>query len=274
MRTVIQAWDRLVAVPGVPSLTLCDAGLAYETFGDELGQIGTPSLMDTVGAIAAYRKALALEQQAVALDSSFLCARRSLSMILMKMGSVEVETDPAQALTEFQFAMKNLDAMPQSEQSSVSIVRIRATLLRKQGIAEEQLGAYGRANAHFEEAISIHRRMAAQDPKDQRALIDMAIVLDNQAVGYEDAADPNLAVDHGAWRSNLTQAEKNLVEATSELDRLLQQDPNHDGWRAFFDLMQVRLSAIEAKLHAPISSDTLSRKALAELKRLAAKDQT
>ena len=44
----------------------------------------------------------------------------------MKIGSVEMETDPAEALKEFQAALQHADALPKAEQGSLPTVRMRA----------------------------------------------------------------------------------------------------------------------------------------------------
>jgi tetratricopeptide (TPR) repeat protein len=58
------------------------------------------------------------------------------------------------------------------------------------------------------------------------------------------------------------------LEATSDLERLLKQDPEHKDWQAFLHLMQVRLGAIDTSLHTPGSSSELSRNSLAAMKEL------
>jgi tetratricopeptide (TPR) repeat protein len=191
----------------------------------------------------------------------------------MKIGSVEMETNPAEALKEFQAALQSADALPRSEQDSLPIVRLRAMLLRKLANALERLGAYAQAVPLFEQALEIIQRIAAQDPKDSRALFDVVTVLDDQAKSYEDAADPVLAATPGDRRANLVLAEKNLAQAAAGLERLLKQDPANDIWKASLASIQVRIGVIRGNLHIPGGSDELSKKALAALKEVAEKDQ-
>jgi tetratricopeptide (TPR) repeat protein len=147
-------------------------------------------------------------------------------------------------------------------------------LLRKLANAFERLGNYAQAVPLFEQALVITQRIAAQDPKDSRALFDVVTVLDDEAKSYEDAADPVLAAKAGDRRANLILAEKTLVEAASGLERLVKQDPANDVWKASLASLRVRIGVIRANLHTPAAAtDELSRKALAALKEVAEKGQ-
>jgi tetratricopeptide (TPR) repeat protein len=249
-----------------------EASSAYGTLGDEAGQSGTASLGDPVAAVAAYRQSIALDDRALRIEPNFLRAKRGLAVNRLKIGSVEMATDPAEALKEFQRALQISDALPKAQQASLSTVRLRAMLLRKQANAFEQLGAYPQAVALFEQALEVGQGIAAQDPKDSRALYDVVTVLDDEAKSYEDAADPGMGENAGGRRANLELAEKKLVQAVAYLERLLKGDPSNDVWRAFHGFMQVRIGAIRKILHTPGASDELSKTGLAALKQLAEKD--
>jgi tetratricopeptide (TPR) repeat protein len=188
----------------------------------------------------------------------------------MKIGSVEMETDPAEALKEFQAALQGVDALPRSDFSNV---RLRAFMLRKQANALERMGACAQAVPRFEEALEITQRIAAQDARDSRALFDFVTVLDDEAVSYEDAADPVLGATAGERRVNLTVAEKKLVQAAAGLERLLKQDPANDVYKSFLGFMQVRIGAIRGFLHTPGAWEELSRRGLVALKEVAEKKQ-
>jgi tetratricopeptide (TPR) repeat protein len=273
MREALKSFNALAADPYASAALIYEVSSAYGTLGDELGQSGTASLADSTGAVAAYRQSLALDDRAVRVDPNFLRAKRGLSINQMKIGSVEMTTDPAEALKEFQAALQSADALPRSEQDSLPIVRLRAMLLRKLANALERLGAYAQAVPLFEEALEIHQRIAAQDPKDFRALFDVATVLDDEAQSYEDAADPVVAAKVGDRRVNLVLAEKKLAQAAADLERLLRQDPANDVCKSFLGFIQVRIGAIRRILNIPGASDELSRRGLAALKETAEKDQ-
>ena len=46
--------------------------------------------------------------------------------MLMKIGSVEMETDPVQANQDFRIALERADALPSADQSGLSATRMRA----------------------------------------------------------------------------------------------------------------------------------------------------
>ena len=114
----------------------------------------------------------------------------------MKIGSVELETDPAQALKEFQPPCTAPIHCPRPKRPIFQTARVRAMIMRKQAIALEQLGEYAQAVPLFEQALAISQRVATQDTKDLRALFDVVTVLDDEA-SYEDAANPVLAAKPG-----------------------------------------------------------------------------
>jgi tetratricopeptide (TPR) repeat protein len=273
MREALKSWDASIADPHAPAALVCDVSSAYGALGDELGQNGTASLADPAGAIAAYRQSVALDNRVLGIDPNYVRAKRGLSINRMKIGSVEMETDPAEALREFKAALRQLDALPKAEQDSLPTARMRAYLLRKQANALERLAAYAQAVPLFEGTREIFQRIAAQDPKDSRALYDVVVVLEEEAKSYEDAADPLLAAKPGDRRANLGVAQKSLVQAAAGLERLLKQDPANDVWKALLASIQVRIGVARAILHTPGDSDELSREGLAALKQVAEKAQ-
>jgi tetratricopeptide (TPR) repeat protein len=272
MREALKSFDVLAADPSATAALIYEAGSAYGTLGDELGQNGTASLADSAGAVAAYRQSLALDDRSLSIDPNFLRARRGLSIQRMKIGSVEMETDPAAALKEFQVALQSAAALSANELNSLPAARLREMLVRKEANALERLDEYAQAIPLFEQAREICQLFASQDPKDSRALFDVVNVLEDEAKGYEDAADPVLAARGSERRVNLILAEKTLVQAVADLELLLKQDPANDVWNANLANTQVRIGIIRGNLHIPGASDGLLRKSLAALRELAEKD--
>lgn len=273
MREALKSFDTLAADPHASAMLIYEVGSAYGTLGDELGQNGTASLADAAGAVAAYRQSLALDDRALSIDPNFVRARRGLSIQRMKIGSVEMETDPAEALKEFQVALQSAATLSAIGQNSLPAERLHEMLVRKEANAFERLGAYAQAIPLFEQAREICQRFASQDPKDFRALFDVVTVLQDEAQSYEDAADPVLAARDGERRVNLTLAEKILVQAAADLELLLKQDPANDVWIANLANTQVRIAIIRGNLHIPSASDEGLTKSLAALKDLAEKTQ-
>ncbi|MGA2078257.1 MAG: serine/threonine-protein kinase [Terriglobia bacterium] len=273
MREAMKSFDALILDPHAPAARVCDVASAYGTLGDELGQSGTASLADSAGAISAYRQSVALDNRVLSIDPNSVRAKRGLAINGLKIGSVEMETDAAEALKEFQFALQRAETMPRSDQDSLSGLRIRHMLLRKEANALERLGEFVQAVPLFEQSLVLITRIAAQDQKDTRALFDLITVLDDEAKCYEDAADPVLVSNSGDRRASLVLAEKKLAQAAAALESLLKQDPANDVWRAFHASVQVRISVIQSSLHTAGAWEESARKALVVLRDVAAKPQ-
>ena len=272
MREALKSWGASIADPHAPAALVCDVSSAYGTLGDELGQSGTASLADSAGAIAAYRESVALDNRVLGIDANYARAKRGLLINGLKIGSVEMETDPTEALKEFRLALQRVDALPKAEQDSLPVLRLRHMLLRKQGDALERLSEYAQAVPLFEQSLVIVARIADQDPKDNRALFDLFTVLNDEAISFEDAADPILAANPGDRRANLIRAEKTLTQAAAALERLLKQDPANDVWMAALGSIEVRIAVARSNLPPPAASEELSRKGLAALRVVAEKE--
>ena len=225
------------------------------------------------GAFPAYRQSLALDDRVLSLDPNLLRVKRGIAISQMKIGSVEMDTDPAQALKDLEAALDRAEALAKTEVGGLPADRLREMLLRKEGNALVRLGECARAVALFDQALEISRRPAVQDPKDFRALYDVVTVLEDEAIDFEDAANPLLAPKGGDRRVNLIHAEKNLVEAAADLERLLKQDPTNDVWKADRGNAQVRIGVIRAALQTPGGSGEVTRKGLAALREVAEKPQ-
>ncbi len=270
MQAAAQAFDRLASENEATPTLICEAAAAYGALGDELGQPGTASLGDLGGALAAYRRDIQLAERALGIDPNFARARRGVSIAHLKIGNVEMENDPAQALKDFELAQERFEAIPESKQDTVSSIRMRANLLRKKAMALKNLGEYIQAAPLFEEALAMQKQVAAADPKDTRSLFDVYVDLTQEAYDFEDAADPTLEANPGVRRRNWSLALPLLQESESILLRLLKQNPSNDDWKAALADVQVRLGTVEQQLKPSGESAALSATGLATLKKLAA----
>jgi eukaryotic-like serine/threonine-protein kinase len=271
MRAATEDFERLVAEKDTNPALICDAAAAYGTLGDELGQPGTPNLGDDSGALAAYRRNIQLYERALSIDANFLRARRGLGIVSLKIGNIEIETDPSQALRDYELAELRFDALPESKQSGLSSARMRANLVRKKAMAMRELGGHSQAAPLFDQALTIQKRIAAADPKDTRSLFDVYVDLTQAAENYEDSADPAFAADPRIRHRDLALAVPLLKEAESIEIQLLKKNPSNDDWKVQLADVQVRLGTAEQNMKASGDSAALSAIGLATLKELAAK---
>lgn len=271
MQAATEAYERLVAERDATPALISEAGAAYGTLGDELGQPGTPSLGDLAGAIDAYRKDIRLDERALSLDPNFPRARRGLGIVQLKIGNVEIETDPAQALEDYRLAEERFDALPESKQDGLSTLRIRANVVRKKATAMRELGEYAQAIPLFDQALAIQKQIAAADPNDNRSLFDVYVDLTQKAYDYEYAADPALEADPQKRRRDLALAIPLLKEAQSIAVQLLKQTPSNEDRKASLADVQVRLGTAETELQTSGDAEKLAATGLVTLTGLAAK---
>jgi tetratricopeptide (TPR) repeat protein len=271
MQAATEAYERLIAAPEATTALICDAASAYSTLGDELGD--SSSLADTAAAVKVFRKSIALDERALGLDPNFVRAKRGLSINQWKIGAVELETDPALALKDFQSALQRADSLPKAEQESLSMLRLRNALLDEEARALAEIGEYSDANALFTEAFQRFQRLSAADPQDMRSLIDLDIVLTHEAIGYEYATDPALAAAGSDRRRDLAAEGKLLTRSVEILETVLKQDPSNENWRLMLADEQTRLGTLQSILHTAGGSVAMAKKGIASLRELASRDQ-
>src|SRR5580692_8285109 len=273
MRAAVATYDRLIAAPNTSPALICEAAAANGTLGDELGQSGTASFADSGGALDAFRKTIALDNRALSIDPNFLRARRGLAIMLVKVGSIELDTDPAQALKDFQIALQRLDALPAAEQTTVFTTRIRSQILRKQADALEQLGEYGDAVPLFTQSITILTKMAAADAQDLRAQADLGIALDDEAVAYKEAANPDLAAPGSDRKGNLSAEASLLTQVVAMTQSMLKRSPSDGEWKSVLADAQVKLGTARSLLRGRGDSAAIAKTGMAALREMATKDQ-
>jgi tetratricopeptide (TPR) repeat protein len=273
MRDAVKSYDVLAADPHATAALLAEVAGAHGTLADELGQPGTQSLGDGPGAIVEYGKDLSLTIRGLSIDPSLMRAKRAFIIAPLKIANVEMETDPAQALKDFRIALQRVDALPQAEQVNLATTRLRTILVRKEANALVQLGEYSEANALFAEIYPSFQRFVAADPQDLRALEDLQVLLDDEAVGYEAAADPALAVAGSSPRANLAAEEDLLAQQIAILKEMFKQDPSNESWKMLQANAQVLLATTQSILRIPGDSNALAKAGLAVMRNSAKKDQ-
>jgi tetratricopeptide (TPR) repeat protein len=270
----VQTYDRLIALPGVTPELILEESTVNQTLGDEVGQ--DTGLADIPGAIAAYRKSLDLDRQALRLDPNFLPARRGLANMELHVGNAELDIDPVQALKEFRIAFQLSEQLPQSEKGKLDNVRTRAILVRKEAVALSELGQYSQAAPLFQQALKVFQSITAADTantKDVRALGDLKRLLNDMATSYEDAADPLLAEAPSDRRRNLLTALQLWQQEADSVEQILKHDRAHEDSNTDLASAQVHIGAIQQTLHESGNAEEVSRTALVVLKQFAMKDQ-
>ncbi|HEY4354925.1 MAG TPA: protein kinase [Acidobacteriaceae bacterium] len=272
LRAAVEAYDKLITPRDTPPALICEVASAYGALGDELGQSGTASLADTTGAVAAFRKSIELDERALSIDPHFLRALRGIGIDQMKIGSVEMDADPAQALKDFQLALQRTDALPKSEQSSLAATRLRSLLLRKQANSRVELREYAEAFPLFHQAHEFYQQISAEDPKDLRALSDYEVILDDEAVAYETAVDPVVGMspsDTSLRRHNLEAARGLLQQIVAIMETMAKSAPENEGSKLGLADAQVRLATAQIELHEPGDAASLAGTGLATLRDMA-----
>jgi len=272
MQAATKTYDRLAALPNVTPAQLIAASRAYNTLGDELGQNAWVGLTDLPAALASYRTGIDFDNRALSSDPGMVGARRDIGTLQLKIGNVELETDPAQALKDIEIALQEFDGLPEADRKSLTTVRDRAITERKKAMALEELGEHAQAVPLFEEALQISRQLAAADPKDLRAINDVSRVLQDAASSDEDAANPAFGGSAGERRREQLSAEGLLEQSAFTLAQMLKLAPPQEERSGLLAYTQVRIGSLRQVLHLPGESEALSERGLAVLKDMVEKD--
>jgi serine/threonine protein kinase len=269
----VAANERIIALPGITPAQLCDAASVYGVLGDELGQGGNESLHDIPGALQALQKDVELANRALSIDPHLQRALRAVVIAQLKIAETESETDPAQALKDFQFGLERVSALPKEEQGSMRILRVRDSLLEGEAEVLVQLGRYSEAHALYAQAAEMVQHLSAADPLDLRALFDVQTGLNQQAIAFETAADLAFSVSPAERRSNLDSAEKLWAQEVTVLQKMIKQDTSNEEYAAVLANAQVHLGTARSILRSSAEAAAMARVGVASLKSLAAKDQ-
>jgi tetratricopeptide (TPR) repeat protein len=278
LREAIAHFDVVIADPHTSAPLLGEAASAYGSLGDQLGAPGTPSLGDRPGAILWYKKTIDLDHRALQMDPHFLRAQRGLAIMQMKLGQVEVFSDPALAIEDYRAAMRQTDALPASQQSTLYILRLRANLLRKQANALSEMEEFAAAKPLYDQVVRSQEKLADDDPQDARAQFDLAIDLSDQADSEKNAVDLKLRAGPALKRlaspgpaevETLRSAVGQLQQAAEILDQIRPQDPANTSWLAELGKVLVQLGSIQAMIPGEQVSEARTERGLTMLRDLA-----
>jgi tetratricopeptide (TPR) repeat protein len=233
-------------------------------------------MADAAAGLIAYQKAIDLDTQALRLDPNFMRVRRGLAHMQFKVGNIELDSDPAQALRDLRISMQKIEALPDAERNRPVTLRLRAIVQRKEGAALAELGEYAQAIPLFEQAVRTFQHYAALDakgPLDVHAAGDLKRALLDEAIGYEYAADPQLAARPADRHLNLLKAQQTYEQAAAILARIIQQEPLNQDWKVESAYLQVRAASLQQVLHTGSNAETKSKAGLSVIRSIAEKDK-
>ena len=133
-------------------------------------------------------------------------------------------------------------------------------------MALKELGRYKEALSYEEQSKAILRPYLTADPHDTRAENDLLVVLENEAECFEDRAQGVFAEGETDRTEDANNALRNLSEARSLLERLLQTKPDNVNWRSTLGLVLVRMSLQQRALYQPREALESATKGVAILK--------
>lgn len=267
LQAAVDIYERAIKLPGTTAADIFEAAVAYETLGSELAE--DSGMSDAAAGAAAYRQALAMDEQALRIDPAFLKVRRGIPLMHVHLGNVILETDPAAALKEFQLALHLQTALPEEQRTSLQQRRLRGIILRKTAEAYVELGQYAAAVPVFAQAEEIFRQLAAVDKKNTSALADMKRITDDEARMYDYAADARLAQDPAERRRNLSAAKDLLERNVSLTHQISALAPDNVSWQLDLASAELRLGVVRHALGLPPDDAASNAASLGRLRRAA-----
>jgi tetratricopeptide (TPR) repeat protein len=266
MRSTAAVFDELASRTGATFEALGEAATAYGVLGDGLGRPGMASLSDPVAALAAYHKALDIEERILRLDPNFSPALRGIAINHMKTADMMVEDDPAAALPEYRRAIDGMNALPEETRKTLVNQRALAYSLRGSGMALKEVGRYKEALSYLAQAKAIEQPFLAADPNDTRAGNDLGALLDTEAECYEERSEGVFTEEPADPIADAASALKSLTELRPILEHLLRLEPGNTTWRSYLGMLLIRISRQQRALHRTQGTPEMAARGVAILK--------
>lgn len=163
-------WHSLAYLDGLAKESGGDVDLqrelaaAYEKMGDVMGRPMTANLGDTAGALASYRKALAIREAVTARLPEDVSAARQLAVIYQRMSSIlKVTGDHRQALTMDRKAIAIRSSLLRRDPKDRQLQRELASSYTSLGGTLSQLGEFQAVLETRREALNQWERLAARE---------------------------------------------------------------------------------------------------------------
>jgi serine/threonine protein kinase len=153
---------------------------AYVKVGDVQGQSYYANLGDSAGALASYRKALAIREKLAASDPGDLVNRLDLARCHNKVGEMLAKMgDRSNALGNYQKALSLVESLVAQDSSSLDDGNELVLTLTRFGYLLEDMGDRAEALARHRAAVAAGQKLLAAHPADPVACHDLATAYNN-----------------------------------------------------------------------------------------------
>ncbi|HKP11824.1 MAG TPA: hypothetical protein VJZ91_06920, partial [Blastocatellia bacterium] len=232
---------------------------AYQKVGDVQGYPFEANLGDTAGALASYRKALAISEALVSDHPSDAGMRRDLLVSTERIGDVLQATGDTAGALEYQ---RKALGYGQALAANADNPETRRTVMigyMKVGELLAQTGDADAALEHFGQSLALAEKSAEADPTGVRARTDLALMHNKVADVLIAEGDPAGALDH--YRKGLAIREG-----------LVSEDPNNAPARRAVAASNEKIAEVYARMGQFAEAIAYERKTLATDEALAAAD--
>ena len=153
---------------------------AYVKVGDVQGQSYSANLGDTTGALASYRKALAIREKLVAAAPSNSANRLELTRCLSKVGEIQAKLgDQSGADASYQRALSIAESLAAQNAANREIENELFLAQTRMGYLREDMGDKAGALESHREAVVAAQRLIEAHPSDPLACHDLATAYNN-----------------------------------------------------------------------------------------------
>ena len=169
---------------------------AYERVGDVQGRVGQPNLGNTAGALASYRKALAIRRTIFATNPAGIAERDALARGLLRMAEAyEQVGDVASSLTHAREGTAIRESLAAAAPADVEAAESLAEALHTQGNVLENSGDRAGGLAVFRRECELFQALSAQNPGSVALRRGVVIGLFKVAQTLADLGDRRAAID-------------------------------------------------------------------------------
>jgi non-specific serine/threonine protein kinase/serine/threonine-protein kinase len=172
--------DSLAQEAGSDLSLQSELGAAYVKVGDVQGQSYYANLGDSAGALASYRKALAIRETIAAADPGDLANRLELARCHNKVGEMQAKMgDQSSAAASYQKALALAEGLATKDPANREKENELFLAHTRIGYLREDMGDKAAALASHREAVIAGQRLIAAHPLDPLACHDLATAYNN-----------------------------------------------------------------------------------------------